>query len=311
MMLAVAAPSLSGALLGGGLSAQTLAWLDKETASQRRRGAMFDGRSIGLDREIAATGGCSFDHGNTADRLVACLADVLGADDARPAILLIGDSHARDAYWTLGEARPDLRLAYLHHGGGCGVAKHRSLRIGGRLCYASLTEVFAALTRLRRIDGVALSTRYYKPLSDGPSYALRSLEARGALGASADLPMLLFGPSPSFNYALTRYITSAHPARALLAERGALPVSELHHPLHPARDAMRGAARSAGLYFADRLDAYCDAATCLVIDPESGAPLFADAEHLSRRGRRRLAARLADDPGLRAFLASVAGGARP
>lgn len=303
--LSVAAPIISRALPGRALPDATLAMIEEENASHRRRGAMYDGRSATLDPATASVGGCSFDAGNTAARLADCIAAVLGDDDDRAAVLVIGDSHARDAYWTLAKAFPRLRLAFLHHGGGCGVARHRSLRIGGRLCYAALAELFAELSGLRRIDGIAIATRFYAPLGDGPSYALRSLEARSSLGAPMALPMLIFGPSPSFNYALTRYMTSAPPARAALAERGALPLTELHYPLRPARDALRDGARGKKLFFAERLDAFCGAKECEVVDSKNGAPLFADAEHLTRWGRERLAESLADDPGMGAFIAAV------
>jgi peptidoglycan/LPS O-acetylase OafA/YrhL len=305
VLLSIATPPLSRALSAGGLSARMFDLLDQELADRRVRGVVIHGGSARLDAETAATGGCSFDRDHDAERLVLCVEAALAPDDGRPAILVIGDSHAQDAYWTLGEAHPELRWAYLHHGGGCGVAQHRSLRIGGRLCYAALTEVFAALSKRRRIDGIALATRYYKPLSDGPSYALRSLEARASLGAPDALPVLIFGPSPSFNDAPTRYITSAHPARSMIMARGALPTSELHFPLGPARDAMRDAARDTGLFFADRLDVFCDADACAVFDIEGEVPYFADAEHLTRWGRARLADRLAQDEGMRTFLSAV------
>jgi len=237
--------------------------------------------------ELAHVHLCSLDTIRGPQASVACLTD---PSVPLEAVLLIGDSHGRDAVIALSRAFPAQDFVMLHQSS-CVPATY----VRGRsLCFDGLEEVLAELAAQDRRPRVILAARWWQGEHLNTQATLDTL---AALGAS----VLMIGPGPTFNAQIESLALQAAlsgPTPDALPPQGA---QHFAFDVAAVNADLRRMAREAAVGYVDRFALLCDPdGACPVSD---GAPLYWDDQHLSPRGLGIFADRLAEEPTTAAFLA--------
>lgn len=239
------------------------------------------------DNELPGIAQCSFDLIRGPEAAVACLTD---PDLPDGAVLLIGDSHGRDAAIALSRAVPGQHIVMLHQSS-CVPATYTR---GRSLCFDGLDEILTTLTDQGRFARIILAARWWQGEHAHVEATLDTL-------AGLELPTLMIGPGPTFNAPMESLALEAalaggslHDAPPPGSDRFAFDLATVN------RDLAR-LAQAAGAAYVDRFAMLCDAAGgCPVAQ---GGLLYFDEQHLSPRGLDLFADRLARDETLAGFLA--------
>lgn len=229
---------------------------------------------------------CSLDTIRGPEAAVACLTAPGIPDNA---ILLIGDSHGRDAVIALSRAFPAQPFVMLHQSS-CVPATY----IRGRsLCFDRLAEVLGALAARGPFDRVMLAARWWQGEHLNAEATLSTL-------AGLDLATLVIGPGPTFDAPMESFALEAALDGSSLRDRPPIGPGRFAFDVPAVTSGMQRMARDAGATYVDRLHLLCgETARCPVIATD---PLYWDDQHLGPAGLSRLATAFGGDPALRGFL---------
>ena len=236
----------------------------------------------------AGTTYCSFDDIATTDAMLDCLTDPAIAEDA---VLLIGDSHGRDALAALRTAYPDQPVLMLHQSS-CVPATY----IRGRsLCFDALDQILRDLAARNRLDRVILAARWWRGEHENADATLSTLQDLGT-------DVFLIGPGPTFAAPMDSIVTEAGFQGTDLRDWAGLGPDRYAFDIATTSQDLAARAATFGTGFLDRYSLFCPDDLCAITDGADGAFLYFDEQHLSPTGLSRFAAMLSAAPALRAFL---------
>lgn len=236
--------------------------------------------------ELPGISVCSYDWLDGPGGVLDCLT---GTDMPEDAVLLIGDSHGRDATIALAEAFPGEDFVMLHQSS-CVPATY----VRGRsLCFDGLEDVLNALAEEGRLNRVILSSRW---IAGEHREAEETLTTLARLGAET----LVIGPGPTFDAPMESLALEAAFAGGSLATMPAPGTDRFAFDIPAVNADMARFAAEAGALYADRFAMMCPREACPVFD---NGPIYFDEQHLGPQGLTLLAQALSDDPQVRALLA--------
>ncbi|RYY87267.1 MAG: acyltransferase [Chitinophagaceae bacterium] len=223
---------------------------------------------------------CSYDLGNTIDRLYECLVSQAGDEN----VLVMGDSIGRDTTHALRRAFPKTNFIMLHQSS-CPPGEAKS-------CFKDLAELLAKLSASIKIKAVVLNFRY-RPSEWGA--VASGIEVAKKLTPN----VILFGVSPAFKMSPVELIKSIPPSSdvPLFLDQGSPKFVQLDY------SGLVGGARqmalSHNIYFVNILDFFCPQKKCRVwVDNRYGDPLLFDREHLTNNGISEFAEYLKRQPAI-------------
>lgn len=228
---------------------------------------------------------CSYDWLAGPEAVLACLT---GPDIPEDAVLLIGDSHGRDATIALSRAYPEQSFVMLHQSS-CVPATY----VRGRsLCFEGLDSVLQALADQSRLSRVILSSRWLAGEHLGAEETLATL-------SRLDAETLVIGPGPTFSAPMESLALEAAVAGGSLAATGAPGAERFAFDVASVNADMARLAGAAGAGYADRFALMCPEGRCPVT---LGGLLYFDEQHLAPRGLERLASGLREDTAVQGLL---------
>ena len=227
---------------------------------------------------------CSFDAGNTQDRVLECLIGQAKKNN----ILIIGDSVGRDTMWSLRQAYPEKNFIMMHQSA-CPPAEYFN-KSKGLTCFPGLDGVMQKLAKNIAIDGVILSFRYR------PKHWIHVKDSIPKIKKLTG-NIVLMGVNPMFLVTVDKYIKSL-PNNALIPS--AIDKSDKAMIGWDfdglAREAERVALKNK-IIFADISDFFCNRSACkLWVDGSYERPLFWDNQHITRLGISVYSRYLASQP---------------
>ncbi|AGI67002.1 putative O-acetyltransferase OatA [Octadecabacter antarcticus 307] len=240
---------------------------------------------------------CSLDEYKTVLQTIDCLVTTVqnAGDDSRQPILIIGDSHGRDMFRTLGYAFPDANLIMLHQSG-CAPSEYSNR--ANSICFPDLNEGFEQVLETVQPHLVVLVSHWPAASIAPTARTLSILKTWG--GAVA-----IIGPGPKFRNHTVGLIQSLGIPFEELSTEALLPAS-FAFDVYGARDALTDMAQSAGIYVYDRLSVLCDAAGCLAFVPGDELVLMNfDNQHLTQAGMQFLAEDMKMDRQLRDLVIGI------
>lgn len=235
---------------------------------------------------------CSLDEYKTVLQTIDCLVTAVqnDGDDSRQPILIIGDSHGRDMFRTLGYAFPDANLIMLHQSS-CAPSEYSG-------CFADLNEGFEQVLETVQPHLVVLASHW--PAA-GIAPTARTLSILKTWGGE----VAIIGPGPKFRNHTVGVIQSLGIPFGELSTAALLPAS-FALDVHGASDALTDMAQSAGIYVYDRLSVLCDADGCLAFVPGEELVLMNfDSQHLTQAGMQFLAEDMKMDRQLRDLVMGI------
>jgi len=240
---------------------------------------------------------CSLDEYKTVLQTIDCLVTAVqnAGDDSKQPILIIGDSHGRDMFRTLGYAFPDANLIMLHQ---TACAPSEYSKRANSICFPDLNEGFEQVLETVQPHLVVLASHW--PAA-GIAPTARTLSILKTWGGA----VAIIGPGPKFRNHTVGVIQSLGIPFEELSTAALLPAS-FAVDVHGARDALTNMAQSAGIYVYDRLSVLCDAAGCLAFVPGEELVLMNfDDEHLTQAGMLFLAEDMKTDRQLRDLIMGI------
>lgn len=263
--------------------------LDAAGGNVSRYDVYFDGNSPPFDA-VRHTGlPCSFDNGNTPDRILECLAGQ--AKDKN--VLLVGDSIGRDTLHALRSGFPDVNFLMLHQSS-CPAA---DARVDGAHCFPGLEKTIDDFARRASLDVVVLAYRYLPQnwASVGPT-----LDAAAATGAKT----ALLGLSPVFMRTISQLLRSLPPDSAFPLSVSKTDDSMIGWDMDAMAVSARVLANAHHAQFINVLLHFCPGTKCpLWLDNDTSRPIFWDAQHLTEKAIVAFGSYLASQPEMRALLA--------
>lgn len=230
---------------------------------------------------------CTYDRIGNADDMLACLERA-----PEDAILVIGDSHGRDALLALEAAFPAQPFVMLHQSS-CVSARY----FDRSWCFASLPEVLEGLAGAGRLDRVIVTSRWGYGFHVHAIDTLAQLERLGARS-------VVIGPGPTFELHIEALVAQAALQGEDLAERGTVPLGELAFDVAAADRDLAAVAAATGAGYMDRYSLFCGPQDCRVMMRDGSGYAFFDNQHLSLRAIAEFARDLADDPEIAALVAA-------
>lgn len=223
---------------------------------------------------------CSYDLGNTIDRLYECLVSQAADEN----VLVMGDSIGRDTTHALRRAFPKTNFIMLHQSS-CPPGEAKS-------CFKDLSGLLGRLSDSVKIKAVVLNFRY-RP-------AEWSVVASGIEAAKKLTPnVILFGVSPAFKMSPVELIKSIPPSSEipLFLEQGSPKFLQANYS--ELVDGAKKMASAHNIYFVNILDFFCPQQKCRVwVDNRYGDPLHFDREHLTDNGINEFSDYLKKQPGI-------------
>ena len=246
-----------------------------------------------LDRihsnEVPGIQFCSFDSIETTADALDCLTAPDIPDDA---ILLIGDSHGRDALASLIDAFPEQGFVTLHQSA-CVPATY----IRGRsLCFSDLETILTTLAQEGRLSRVILAARWWYGEHVQVNATLETL-------ANLNAETFVIGPGPTFDSPMESFATEAGFSGARLRDLGGFGPDRFAFDVAASDAELEAATLASGGQFFDRYATFCPDDLCPVFDGAEGPFLYFDDQHLSPTGLTRFGEALIADPALREFVA--------
>lgn len=224
---------------------------------------------------------CSLDQYKTVLQSLDCIATAVenAADGTTQPILVIGDSHGRDMFQTLGYAFPNANLVMLHQSGCAPSVYSKSANRG---CFPDLNEQLTEVLLRVQPRLVVLAAHWPNEGIAPTEQTLLSLDAWGA-------DVAIIGPGPKFQSKPAGLIKGSGLRVEDLITEIRLP-ARFAFDVYGARDSLTEIAQKAGIYVYDRLSVLCDADGCLAFVPGEELVLMNwDDQHLTQAGMQFLA----------------------
>jgi peptidoglycan/LPS O-acetylase OafA/YrhL len=240
---------------------------------------------------------CSLDQYKTVSQSLDCIASAVQntGDSSRQPILIIGDSHGRDMFRTLGYAFPDANLVMLHSSG-CAPSEYS--KNAKRGCFPDLNKELDQVLEIVRPHLVVLASHWP---ADSIAPTARTLNILKSWGGD----VAIIGPGPKFRNNTVAVIQSLGINFDDLKTETRLPAS-FAFDIYGARDALIDMAQSAGIHFYDRLSVLCDKAGCLAFVPGEELVLMNfDDQHLTQAGMQFLAEDMKKDKQLQDLVIGI------
>lgn len=234
---------------------------------------------------------CSLDQYETVLQSLDCIATAVenAADGTTQPILVIGDSHGRDMFLTLGYAFPDAHLVMLHQSG-CAPSVYSPR--ANRNCFPDLNEQLTEVLSRVQPRLVVLAAHWPNEGIAPTEQTLLSLDAWGGNVA-------IIGPGPKFQNHTVGLIKGLGLRFEDLTTETRLPV-RFAFDVYGSRDALTEIAQTTGTYVYDRLSVLCDTDGCRAFVPgEELALMNFDDQHLTPAGMQFLADDMRADRQLR------------
>lgn len=227
----------------------------------------YTGETPKFDLSVHSGWTCSFDKGNSADRIFDCLK----SQDKTHSVLVMGDSIARDTMHSLRRAYPKVNFVALHQSS-CPPGD-----VGGR-CFSKSGELLDKVGRELKFDAVIINFRY-RPKE------WKNVESGIEAAKSVSKNVILFGVSPMFAKPASDYIKSLPDGADIpvfISEQDKKLTQWSYSEIAVEAKAM---ADKHGVKFVSLLDFFCPAGKCrLWVDNRPGDPLYIDEQHLTNKG---------------------------
>jgi peptidoglycan/LPS O-acetylase OafA/YrhL len=255
----------------------------------------WDGESSIWEGDANRDFACSFDKGNTIDRMLMCLSKQASGNN----MLVIGDSVGRDTYLALKNAYPDVNFLAINHSG-CAPAEHtprgwqKIWKGSVAKCYPGLYQLLEKLHADIKIDAIILAFRFRPQTWSAISESIPKLQAYA--------PVVVIGAGPTFGVTMEEYLkslprTQTLPQSVLETDRSIVPWS-----FAGLTAGAKKLADTTGATFVNIHDDFCPEEKCLLWATNSDEPLFADQVHVSRFGHKFLTGVLRNDVELRRIM---------
>lgn len=259
-------------ILFTGNKAEILATLEQEEVYYMDNlNLNFLGLKHTYDHDLHGTWTCSFDQGNTVERVTDCV--LKQAEEQN--ILVLGDSIARDTRHALRLVYPKANFVMIHKSS---CPPHR-----GDGCFMGLEEVLENISKEMNINGIVINIRYRD--SDW-----------GKVVSGLDLAkiysdnVIFFGVSPMFTMTLPEYIKS-------LADNDPVPMYiDIDDPKLTAwsfeglKKEAQNLAEEKDVDFLNVTQFFCPNDRCRIwINDRIGDPMFFDQQHLTKAGVKEFA----------------------
>lgn len=232
----------------------------------------FNGKSPPEDATELKAATCSYDGGNTVDRLVKCIV----AKAVPESTLVIGDSQGRDAMWALRVAFPRQKFLMLHQSS-CPPADHT---IGQKSCFPELSKVLSqALAAGAKFDKIVIAFRYRPDEWTGVEPFLSEVRNYAP-------NIVMIGPTPFYGTSLPNYVKANMSLQPKVPKSDA---SMFKWDLDALTVQARAMAQKYSIPFIASSNAFCDFQGCAVWDQTTGSPLIWDQGHLTQEGMRHYA----------------------
>lgn len=233
---------------------------------------------------------CSFDGGNTQDRVLGCLVEQAKKDN----ILVVGDSIGRDTMWALRLAYPDHNFLMIHQSA-CPPAEFLNKRTGGS-CFPKLEDTMQKLARKVNINGVVLAFRYR------PRLWVRVKDSVPRIKNITN-NVVLIGVNPMFLVGIDNYIKGL-PENSLLpagVDKGdSKMIGWSFDDIALEADLV---AKKNQILFANVSRFFCTHSSCkLWVDGSYEKPLFWDNQHMTRFGVSDYSRYLSTQPEIKKIL---------
>jgi peptidoglycan/LPS O-acetylase OafA/YrhL len=248
----------------------------------------FNGKSQPLEGSGNQDVTCSYDLGNTPERLVACLTQQ--ASDRN--VLIIGDSVGRDTFHSLKQAFPQTNFLMLHQSS-CVPA---DVVVARRHCFSGILDVLDRAKAAINIEAVVLAFRYRAKEWTSVSKGLAPIRERFG-------QIYMVGVTPVFRAPPAVFVRRSAvgdeiQTKVLESDKSMVPWS-----YEKISAAARKLAEKHQITYIDVEPVFCPGEVCrLWLDDDVGKPLFWDQFHLTSFGIEYLAERLRDDASFQPFL---------
>nr|WP_298113615.1 acyltransferase family protein [uncultured Pseudomonas sp.] len=219
--------------------------------------------------EVHAGYTCSFDGGNTQERVLLCLEKQAQQKN----ILIIGDSIGRDTAHALRRSFPSVNFIMLHHSGCPPVEMlHRSKKI---TCFPELEETLKSISEKISIGGVILNFSYRQ--KDWPT-----IKNSIPLIQKITRNVVMLGVTPALGRSVDQLIKAlpnglSIPVKVYRDDKKMLPLNHLELTAQA-----RELAQLSGVNFADIGAFFCGSKSCrLWLNDSYESPLFWDNQHIT------------------------------
>lgn len=234
---------------------------------------------------------CSLDQYKTVLQSLDCVATAVenaGDGTTRP-VLVIGDSHGRDMFLTMGHAYPEANLVMLHQSS-CAPSVYSPR--ANRNCFPDLNEQLAEV--LSRVQPRLVVLAAHWP-NEGIAPTEQTLRNLGTWGRD----VAIIGPGPKFQNHTVGLIKGLRLSFEDLTTETRLP-ARFAFDVYGSRDMLTEIAQKTGVYVYDRLPVLCDTDGCRAFVPgEELALMNFDDQHLTPAGMQFLAENMRSDRQLR------------
>lgn len=210
---------------------------------------------------------CSYDRGNTVDRIFACVK----AQMKERNVLVLGDSIGRDTMHSLRRVYPELNFIMIHQSS-CPPGD-----VGGR-CFRQLRELLAKVGGELKFEAVVINFRYrpkeWKDVESG-------IDAAKQVSSN----VLMFGVSPMYAQKTSDYIKSLPESSPIPVFIAADDKGLTQWSYAELAEQAKAMAEKHHVTFVPVLEFFCPSAKCRMwVDNRPGNPLFIDEQHLTNKG---------------------------
>ncbi|MFU6154324.1 acyltransferase family protein [Pseudomonas aeruginosa] len=226
----------------------------------------FNGQSGVYKADKYAGWTCSYDKGNTIDRIYECL--VSQAKDNN--VLVMGDSIGRDTTHALRRAFPEANFIMLHQSS-CPPGDANA-------CFNGMADLLERLSISVKVNAVILNFRYmpsnWAAVSNGIDEAKKLSKN-----------VILMGVSPFFSMTFVDFIKSIPSSSEIPLFIDNRNTDLTRWSYTDLANQARQMALSKNIYFVNVLDFFCPQKKCrLWVDNRYGDPLIFDQQHLTNNG---------------------------
>lgn len=226
-----------------------------------------DSRRSLPEGEMAQRFTCSYDRGNTSERVLECVKRLAGKRN----IIVAGDSIGRDMFHSLRIAYPSANFIMIHNSG----CPPWTLVTEKFSCFPRLEELLKSVAAEVSVDAVLMSFRYKPDNIDRIDPALK-------LWKRYFDNIIVFGVSPIFSRSLADYVLAQDkvPPHIVLEDKTMVAWSFQELMEYSKNIVLRHGAK-----FVDTTDFWCPVGNCQIwLDSDVTRPIYWDAQHLTRYG---------------------------
>ncbi|NER60993.1 acyltransferase [Pseudomonas sp. MAFF212428] len=240
---------------------------------------------------------CSFDGGNTQDRVLGCLVGQAKKDN----ILVVGDSVGRDTMWALRRAYPNNNFIMIHQSA-CPPAEFFN-KSKGNTCFPQLDDTMQKLAKQVNVNGIVLSFRYR------PRHWVHIKNSIPKMRKLVD-NIVLVGVNPMFLVTVDKYIKGLPDNVSIPAAIDKGDGKMIGWDFDGIAQEAEQVARKNHIMFADVSRFFCTHSACkLWVDGSYEKPLFWDNQHMTNLGMSSYASYLASKPEIKQVVGDASAGA--